>query len=135
MSYGKPLLVIGALTIIASSAVFESATFSESIEAYRYIPIALVTGIVGLVVWLAGCAVICRATSARRLLVAGAAILIALPVWLALLDAISPALLNVHVGMGGFLAPVVASLVGALMFILVGLGRFLVDRRRSAASR
>jgi hypothetical protein len=135
MRYGKPLMLIGALAIVASTAVFELATFSRSSEAYRYIPVSLITGLVGLVVWFAGCAMISRATSARRLLIAGAAILVGLPACLALLDAISPALMNVHIGMGGFLAPVVASLFGALIFILVGLGRLVADWRRSTASR
>ena len=128
-------MLIGALAIVVSTAVFELETFSESTESYRFIPDALDTGLVGLLVWVVGCALICRATSARNLLIAGAAILVGLPTCLALLDAINPALLNVHIGMGGFLAPVVASLLGALMFILVGLGRLVAGWRRSAASR
>jgi hypothetical protein len=123
MNYGKPAMLIGALTILASTIAFEWATFSEARRAYEVPPIALIAGLVGLVIWLTGCVMICRTVSAQSLFGSGAAMLFILFFGGSLLDHLSPALTNVHIGMGGLIAPMAACFLGGLMFILAGIVR------------
>jgi hypothetical protein len=123
MNYGKPWMLVGALTIIASTFAFEWAAFSESTSAYQVAPAALIAGLLGLVIWLTGCVMICRTLSAPSLFGLGAAFLVFLFLGGSMLDHFSPALTNVHIGMGGLMAPMAGCFLGGLMFILVGIVR------------
>ncbi len=116
-------MLIGALTILASTIVFEWAAFSEATFSDQVPPIALVAGLVGLVIWVTGCVMICRTGSAPSLFGGGAAMLLFLFLGGSLLDHFSPALTNVHIGMGGLMAPMAACFLGGVMFILAGIVR------------
>ena len=120
-------MLFGAPTILAGTAAFEWATFSESTDADQVVPIALIAGLVGLVIWLAGCVMICRTASAPTLFGGGAMMLFLLFFGGSLLDHFSPAATNVHLGMGGLLAPMAACFLGGLAFILVGIVRLGAD--------
>ena len=119
MNYGKPAMLVGALTILASTLTFEWAAFSRATFADQVPPIALIGGLIGLVVWLAGCVMICRTLSAPALFGSGATMLFFLFFGGALLDHFSPDLTNVHGGFGGLMAPMSACFLGGVMFILV----------------
>ncbi|MGD0908024.1 MAG: hypothetical protein ABSA96_10615 [Candidatus Acidiferrales bacterium] len=123
MNYGKHAMLLGGLTILGSALAFEWATFSRAIKSYEVVPIALIAGLAGLVVWLAGCVMICRTASAPSLFGGGVMMLFFLFFGGVLLDHISPALTNVHLGMGGIMAPMAACFLGGVMFILVGIVR------------
>jgi len=123
MNYGKQAMLAGGLTILGSAVAFEWATFSRAVKSYEVVPIALIVGLAGLIVWLAGCVTICRKASAPSLFGGGAMMLFFLFVGGSLLDHISPALTNVHLGMGGIMAPMAACFLGGVMFILVGIVR------------
>jgi hypothetical protein len=126
MSQGKLLLWIGGAALAASTAAFEFATFSSleySSIGYQMPPIALIVGAAGVVAVLAGCIMICRETEGQKLLVGGLFILGAAFLSVSMLDRISPALFNVHIGGGGFIAPMVASVLVGLICIVAGLVR------------
>ena len=123
MNYGKQAMLAGGLTILGSAVAFEWATFSRAVKSYEVVPIALIVGLAGLIVWLVGCVTICRKASAPSLFGGGAMMLFFLFVGGSLLDHISPALTNVHLGMGGIMAPMAACFLGGVMFILVGIVR------------
>lgn len=123
MNYGKPAMLAGALTILASTAAFEWATFSEATIADQVPFIALIAGLIGLVIWLTGCVMICRTQSASTLFGSGVGMLFLLFFGGSLLDHVSPAVTNVHMGMGGLMAPMAACFLGGVMFILVGIVR------------
>jgi hypothetical protein len=123
MNYGKPAMLVGALTILASTLAFEWAAFSEAKIADQVAPIALIAGLLGLAIWLTGCVKICRTLSAPSLFGFGVAMLIVLFLGGSLLDHLSPAVTNVHIGMGGLMAPMAACFLGGLMFILLGIVR------------
>ena len=88
---------------------------------------ALVVGLVGLIVWLTGCVMICRKLSAPSLFGCGVALLIFLFFGGTLLEHISPDMVNVHIGMPGILAPMAGCFLGGMMFILVGILRLAVN--------
>jgi hypothetical protein len=126
MSNGKLLLWLGGAALVASTAAFEFATFSSlrySRIGYQMPPIALIAGAVGLFAVVAGCIMICRETEGRKLLVAGLFVLGAAFFSGSMLDRISPAVLNVHIGGGGFIAPMVASVLVGLICIVAGFAR------------
>jgi hypothetical protein len=126
MSKGKLLLWLGGAALAASTAAFELATFSPleySSIGYQLPPIALMVGAAGLFVTVAGCIMICREMEGQKLLVAGLFVLGAAFFGVSMLDRISPALFNVHIGGGGFIAPMVASVLVGLICIVAGLAR------------
>ncbi len=116
-------MLVGGLTILGGALAFEWAMFSRSVKSYEVVPIALIAGLVGLVIWLAGCVMICRTASAPSLFAGGVIMLFFLLLGGALLDRISPAITNVHGGMGGIMAPMAACFLGGVMLILVGIVR------------
>jgi hypothetical protein len=126
MKYGKWGMLIGALTIVASTTAFEWATFYDSYDN-KIFSIAFFGGPIGLIIWLVGCVRICRTIPGRTLLGAGILMLFFLFFTVALLDHISPVFFNAHLGIGGMLAPVTACLLGGLMFIVAGIVRIARD--------
>jgi hypothetical protein len=127
MKYGKPAMVIGALTILVSTLSFEWFTFSKTVLADQASPDDLIVGLIGLVIWLAGCVMICRTVSAPALFASGAALLFFLFFGGALLDHFSPDLTNIHIGMVGLMAPMAACFLGGVMFILVAIVRLVAN--------
>ena len=120
-------MIVGAMTILASTAAFDWATFSRGIFADQVAPIALVAGLVGLIIWLTGCVMICRKLSAPALFGCGVALLLFLFIGGTLLERVSPALVSVHTGMPGIFAPMAGCFLGGMMFILVGIFRLAVN--------
>jgi hypothetical protein len=127
MDYGKSVMIAGAMIILASSVAFDWAAFSRETIADQVAPIALVAGLVGLIIWLTGCVMICRKLSAPALFGGGVAMLIFLFFGGTLLEHISPALVNVHIGLPGIMAPMAGCFIGGIMFILVGMFRLAVN--------
>jgi hypothetical protein len=128
MSNGKVLLWLGGAALAASTAAFETATFSS----LRYFsigseipPVALLVGAVGLFAAVAGGIMVSRETEGQKLLVAGLFVLGAAFLSVSILNHISPDLFNVHIGAGGFIAPMVASLLVGLICIVAGIARLL----------
>ena len=108
MSNGKLLLWLGGAVLAASTAAFEIATFSSlqySSLGYQIPPIALIVGTAGLFAVVAGCIMVSRETEGRRLLVTRLFVLGAAFLSVTILDHVSPELFNVHIGGGGFIAP------------------------------
>ena len=126
MKFGNLLILAGALTILAGTAGFEIATFTSlrySALGYEIPPLALLASAIGLLVWLAGCILVCRRVAGPTLFGMGVILLFLLFVGGSLLDRFAPGVTNVHIGMGGILAPVAACFLGGVMLILVGIVR------------
>jgi hypothetical protein len=123
MNPAKSAMLAGALTILAGTLAFEWATFSQSAIADKIPAATLIAGLVGLIIWLAGCVMMCRKASAATLFGSGAAMLVFLFVGGAMLERLWPSVTNAPGRMGGLLAPMAASFIGGMMLILVGIFR------------
>jgi len=126
MSKGKLLLLIGGVAIVGSTLAFELTLFSPlqvSPLSYQIPPFALLFGFAGLLIVLVGCIMVCREAEGRDLLVAGMSILGAVFLGVPILDHLSPALFNVHLGFGGFVAPIAASVLCGIICMVAGIAR------------
>ena len=126
MGNGKLLLWLGGAALVASTAAFEIATFSSlqySSFGTPIPPVALIVGVAGLFAAVTGCVMVSREAEGKKLLVTGVFLLGAAFLSVTILDHVSPELFNVHIGAGGFIAPMAASVLVGLICVVAGIAR------------
>jgi len=126
MSLGKLLLWFGGSALVTSTAAFEIATFTNlrnSSYGYQIPPIALLAGLAGLFAAVAGCILVSLKTEGRKLVVAGLAIPGVVFLIVSILNHFNPELFNMHIGFGGFVAPMATSVLIGLICLVMGIIR------------